>query len=59
MFQVKFETDNAAFDDDQTGSLVEECARVLADIVNKMRAGQLGGKCRDSNGNTIGEWLLR
>lgn len=52
MFKLKFETDNCAFEDAPR----EEVARVMEEIVAKVRAGIYSDKIMDCNGNTVGEW---
>ena len=60
-FTLKFDMDNAAFDDD----VVCEFDRVLDRLKKSFRAtynsepgSLLSGNVRDTNGNTIGEWTL-
>ncbi len=53
MFEVNFETDNAAFADG--GEL--EIAIILEKIADQVRnQGRTEGVIKDSNGNTVGEW---
>lgn len=47
--------ENAAFADDASA----EVARILREVAIAMEAGRTEGKCRDINGNTVGEWGLR
>ena len=54
MFELKFKTNNAAFED----YAEQEVSRILKEIANKIENGLTGGKVRDINGNTIGEWDL-
>jgi len=53
MFKLKFETDNAAFDDPNW-----ETHRILKHIADVVLKGETSGKVMDSNGNSIGEWSL-
>jgi len=57
MFTLKIETDNAAFGDsaDEAGA---EVARILRVVAGGMAAGNMSGKLRDANGNTVGEYEL-
>lgn len=52
MFTVKFETDNAAFEDE---NMRYETARILREIAERIETGMQYGPVRDANGNTIGE----
>lgn len=54
MLRVEIETDNAAFE----RGAARECARILKDIAERLRAGETDGRCRDVNGNTVGRWSL-
>ena len=68
---IEFNTDNAAFNplegDRDTSSdkheifypSLDEIDSVLATVFDKLKGGFTSGVCRDSNGNTIGEWSLR
>lgn len=54
-FTLKLETGNAAFDD----AAPAEIARILRDTAARIEfKGDTGGKLRDINGNTVGEWEL-
>ncbi len=44
---VRFETENAAFDD----SLTEEAARIMRAIADSLDRGAMEGKVLDANGN--------
>lgn len=55
MFELKFQTANAAFDG--TGRATE-CARVLRDIADKLDRGCASDYARDINGNKIGDWWI-
>lgn len=52
-FTLKFDTDNAAFED--TG-LAHESARILRDVADRIENGAAIGTVRDVNGNTIGRF---
>ena len=54
MFELQFETDNAAFEE----ALTDETARILKDIAAKLEGGREGGFVMDANGNNAGEWEL-
>jgi hypothetical protein len=54
MFELKFSTANAAFDD-----LAGETARILCEITRKIVDGETGGNVRDLNGNVVGKWSIR
>lgn len=55
MFEIKFETDNAAFDGDCNEQM--ETARILMDIAHKVKhLGEVHGSVVDIFGNTIGKW---
>ena len=51
-FSIKFDTDNAAFDD----APVTEIRKILRKIGIAAQYGITEGPCRDTNGNTIGRW---
>lgn len=55
MFIVKFDIDNAAFQD---GFGREETARILEKIAEQVQEGSNGAKIRDINGNTVGYWKV-
>jgi hypothetical protein len=50
-FQIKFETDNAAFGD---GNFEQEVARILKDVATKISNGSQDGDVYDVNGNKVG-----
>ena len=54
MFSLILNTDNAAFD----GAEATETARILRAVADYLESGNLDGKARDLNGNTVGEWRL-
>lgn len=59
MFTLKMKTDNDAFAE---GNLELEVARILRNLATHLedRSGNTpsSGKLRDSNGNTVGTWVL-
>lgn len=58
-FTVKFDTDNAAFEDEQGET---EIARILRDIADRVESGEYCGKfqtIRDLNGNDVGRFVHR
>ncbi len=55
MFKLEIDTDNAAFE----GVPYKEVARILQETALKLMQGYDGGKCRDTNGNTVGAWELK
>lgn len=55
MFELSFKAGNAAFED---GNKEYEVSRILKEIAEKVVNGSTGGKIKDINGNTIGEWDL-
>lgn len=57
-FTLKFDTDNAAFDDDRNGEIV----RILLSTAAKIESHGLSGfyeTVRDVNGNGIGRFALK
>ena len=69
MFSLSFDTDNAAFkSEDRRGeanteamdeiAALEECARILFEIANKLKYGTGEGRIYDVNGNRIGSFRL-
>lgn len=64
MFEIKFETENAAFHNEMTGEpdpYMEalECQRILQDVIKKLEVGYRNGSCIDLNGNKVGTWKLK
>jgi hypothetical protein len=55
MFEMSFETGNAAFED----SPELEVEYLLHKVARAVRAGSQEGPVIDSNGNTIGAWKLQ
>lgn len=53
MFELKFDTDNAAFDD---GADSAEIARILSEVSQRVEQGWLSSLIMDANGNVIGSW---
>lgn len=54
MFELKFETGNAVFEEAPEAELY----RIMDRVVGAIGTGRTEGKVVDSNGNTIGEWKL-
>jgi len=54
MFELKIETDNAAFNPAEF-----EVRRILIEVANKLNSGIKEGKCIDRNGNTVGKYKLK
>ncbi|MCD6056516.1 MAG: hypothetical protein K0Q89_46 [Thermomicrobiales bacterium] len=55
--KVEIDTDNAAFVD-----VIEErdeLKRIMDRVADRAACGEAGGKCLDSNGNTVGKWTYR
>jgi len=52
MLNIKFDTANDAFCDDETG----ETVRILREIAKKIEQGRENGSVMDLNGNKIGTW---
>ena len=58
---IQFDTISAAFgpeDDDSNAQRDFEVGQVLDRIKDALAAGSVDGPCKDSNGNTIGNWAL-
>ena len=58
MFKMRFDTENAAFDD---GNRDHEVARILRNIADKIESGQATGLNQnvfDENGNIVGTFVL-
>jgi hypothetical protein len=53
-FELKIETDNAAFSEDPGA----EIARILRDVARVVAQGGLEGFVADSNGNMVGNFEL-
>lgn len=53
MFEVKIETDNAAFEDDAS----TEIARILREVIARIAEGYRGGTLADANGNRVGSFM--
>lgn len=59
VFTVKFDTDNAAFEDGQRDS---EIVRILLSIAARIERDGCSGFCetiRDANGNDVGRFALK
>ena len=52
---VNIYLDNAAFQD---GNLSAEVNIILGSIVNHVINHEINGYCKDSNGNTVGQWAI-
>lgn len=58
VFNLKFDTDNAALDDDRDGEIV----RILHSVASQIEADGLSGfyeTVRDINGNDIGRFSIK
>ncbi len=59
MIQIKFDTNNAAFDEE---NFKFEAARILRDLANNIENQNFSGKHQnifDSNGNIIGKFKVQ
>lgn len=54
-FQIRFKLTGAAFEDENR---IEETARILRGIAERIDAGRDSGTVHDINGNRIGEWSM-
>lgn len=54
MFELKFATDNAAFEE----AFETEITVILDRVAEKVRAGHREGTVRDTNGNTVGSFQI-
>lgn len=54
-YVVTFDTDNAAFDDD---NFVSECGRIINNARERIENGETDGRLMDINGNTVGKFFL-
>ncbi len=52
---IDIETDNAAFED---GGGFAEKKRILRSIANRVAEGELDGRERDTNGNTVAQFQV-
>lgn len=58
------ETDNSAFRGDHSNgepdakAFTAEMARILRAVAGKILDGHTGGRCKDFNGNTVGNWSI-
>lgn len=59
MMRIKFDTKNAAFDENCGGGLEWQSIEILKEIIEKLETGTKEGNCFDVNGNKVGEWKLR
>ena len=56
---IKFDTDNAAFDDEGGGDMRAECSRIIRELAERIENGsEERGALYDINGNRVGEWSL-
>lgn len=58
MFQMRFDTNNAAFDD---GQRIAETVRIIREIADRVERGHATGlfqNCHDANGNVVGTFKL-
>ena len=53
-FTITFNTDNAAFEDDNNGAA--EIERILNTITEAVKNGVYSGTISDIDGNSIGNW---
>lgn len=64
MFTLSFETENASFHDealepaDNAGYRSDEISRILRKVATDVDLGESEGSIVDSNGNTVGRWVL-
>ena len=56
--EIKFDCDNAAFGQPDTGSFGYEIGIILRDAAEKFEQGYATFPLRDSNGNTVGRASL-
>ena len=56
-FTMKFDMDNAAFDDGD--DYATHAANMLVHVAHRVRQYKTGGTIVDVNGNKIGSWKLR
>nr|DAM56391.1 MAG TPA: hypothetical protein [Caudoviricetes sp.] len=59
MMRIKFDTTNAAFDENCGGGLEWQSIEIPKEIIDKLETGYKEGNCFDVNGNKVGEWKLR
>lgn len=57
MFELNFETRNAAFTEN-AGDASVESARIMRDVAEALDNGCLQGSVIDVNGNRVGYWTL-
>lgn len=55
MMRIKFDTTNAAFDENCGGGLEWQSIEILKEIIEKLENGTKEGNCFDVNGNKVGE----
>lgn len=56
MMRIKFDTTNAAFDENCGGGLEWQSIEILKEIIEKLENGTKEGNCFDANGNKVGTW---
>ena len=56
MFELKIETDNSTFDDENEGR--DEIACILRDVAERLGPGVWAGVLHDVNGNRVGNFTL-
>jgi hypothetical protein len=57
-FTLTIETDNAAFAGGRR-ALRLELERITAKAAARIEDGETSGKCMDTNGNSVGSWVLQ
>lgn len=55
MFELSFDTENAAFEDENRPC---EIQRILAEVASKVANDAQAGVVYDINGNRIGQWAI-
>jgi hypothetical protein len=56
--RIEFSTDGAAFRDDDDELWLAEVDAVLAVARSRIIVGEMAGVLRDSNGNTVGKFVV-
>lgn len=59
MFELKFNTENAAFADDAPGAIAAALQEVAESIRSRILGDEDTGGIWDANGNRIGSWHYR
>ena len=52
--RIQYQMDNANFDE----TPLPETEKILSEILQGIRNGQIGGLITDTNGNGIGHWVM-